>query len=435
MHPIGFSFVKSMTLALLTVALAAHASASTEKVLYTFTGGNDGGLPVAGLILDKSGNLYGSAAGGGSQACNGGCGLIFELSPNSAGGWSEKVLYSFTGGNDGSYPEARLIADNAGNLYGTALNGGSGACGCGTVFELKPNGDGSWTEITLHSFTGGMDGENPNAPLVFGKAGNFFGTTFFGGVPTCYADVGCGTVFELRPTASGWSETVLYRFTGGTDGAFLRGGLILDKAGSLFGTTEAGGGTGCYGLGCGTIFSLGHTKAGWKESVLYSFGGSTDGAFPEAGLTQDAAGKLYGTTGQGGDANCNVGGGLGGCGVVFEMSNSTGKWKQTVLYSFTGGQDASFPLDGVSFYGANLYGTTQEGGGSGCFQGNGCGAVFELKSSQTGWAESILHSFSDGNDGASAQWGSVIFDHKGNLFGTTQNGGAYEQGTVFEVTP
>jgi uncharacterized repeat protein (TIGR03803 family) len=444
MHRNRFSLGWSKALPILTLilTLATDAGAvSTEKVLYTFTGGSDGGLPVAGLIMDESGNLYGTASGGGSQACGGnGCGTVFELTPKSPGGWTETVLYSFSGGSDGWDPQAALISDSKGNLYGVALQGGSSACtytlGCGTVFKLSPNGNGGWTETTLYRFIGGSDGQNPHAQLIFDKAGHLYGTTFYGGVPSCYANVGCGTIFELTPNADGWTETVLHRFTGGNDGAFVRGGLILDlDEDKLFGTTEQGGGTGCYSRGCGTIFSLSPSKTGWTERVVYRFTGASDGAFPEAGLIKDVSGNLYGTTAEGGDMSCSVPGGLGGCGAVFKMSLTGGSWKQTVLYAFAAERNGNIPVDSVILYKGNLYGTTYQGGSSGCYKGQGCGAVFELRHTKAGWAEKVLHSFTARNDGEYPM-GSLMVDQIGNLYGTTaNNGGAYGYGDVFEVTP
>jgi uncharacterized repeat protein (TIGR03803 family) len=430
---------RALALVTLIQALPIYAWARSEKVLYTFTGGNDGGLPVAALIMDKSGNLYGTTAGGGNPTCQSGlgCGTVFQLTPNSAGNWTEKVLYSFTGGSDGYDPQAALIADSKGNLYGVAELGGSSTCtyslGCGTVFELIPNGDGSWMETTIYSFTGSSDGQNPNAPLIFDRKGNLYGTTFFGGVDSCYAGVGCGTVFELTPNSGVWTEAVLHRFTGGNDGAFVRGGLILDvDEDMLYGTTEQGGGTGCYTRGCGTIFILRPSTTGWTERVVHRFTGSSDGAFPEAGLIRDSTGNLYGTTEQGGNMSCSVPGGWGGCGAVFKMSHSAGTWRETVLYGFAAEGDGNLPEDGVILYKGNFYGTTYQGGGSGCYEGQGCGTVFELRRSKVGWAEKVIHSFS-GSDGEYPMWGSLVVDPAGNLYGTTNNGGG-GYGDVFEIT-
>jgi uncharacterized repeat protein (TIGR03803 family) len=437
LHRLSLVWSKALPFLTLILTLSTHARAvSTEKVLYTFTGGNDGGLPVAGLIFDASGNLYGTTGGGGSPTCEGGngCGTVFELTAKTGGGWTEKVLYTFTGGSDGWAPEIALIFDSNGNLYGTALAGGNNvACtlGCGTVFELRPNGDGTWTETTIHSFAGGRGGQSPNAPLIFDQSGNLYGTTYYGGGASC--NVGCGTVFELTPNAGRWTHTVLHRFTG-NDGANPRGGVILDKAGDLYGTTEGGGGNGCSGHGCGTVFRLRRSTLRWKESVLYRFSGDSDGAFPEAGLVQDMAGNLYGTTDQGGDMRCSVFGGAG-CGTVFKMHSSNGKWKQSVLHSFAGGKDGTNPLGGVIFYNASLFGMTNVGGGNGCNGGNGCGTVFELKHSKACWREKILHRFTGGKDGSHPVWGSPVFDAAGNLYGTTSNGGPDDQGTVFEATP
>jgi uncharacterized repeat protein (TIGR03803 family) len=432
----------------LCMTFAAANASGQEKILYTFTGGSDGELPVSGLIWDKSGNLYGTTAGGGSQNCQGnGCGTIFQLAPSSSG-WTKNVLYSFKGRADGWQPLATLLSDSAGNLYGVTSNGGGNtACtyslGCGTVFVLRRNGDGTWTQKTLYSFAGGSDGQNPTASLIFDKNGNLYGTTVYGGIPSCFANIGCGTVFEISASAGKWTETILYRFTGGDDGEGPRAGLMLGSDGTFFGTTEVGGGTDCYSRGCGTIFSLTSSPSGWSESVLYRFTGTTDGAFPESGLIQDQAGQLYGTTSEGGNMICTVPGGLGGCGAVFQLSFLEGSWKETVLYGFPDEPAGTVPVSGLTFHKGHLYGTTFQGGITSCFNAAGCGTVYELTpSSGGGWSETVLHAFTSRNtagtgrsDGEYPEFGTLAMDAAGNLYGTTNNGGDYEFGDIFELTP
>ncbi len=238
----------------------------TETILYSFLGSPDGDGPQ-GLIFDSSGNLYGATAYGGQYGCGPDdenyCGTVFELGPNGSGGWKETIIYSFpSGGSDGDFPNGGLIFDQSGNLYGTTEGGGLGSCtsrlGCGTAFELSPNGSGDWTETLLYSFgTDNSDGWEPEAGLIFDQSGNLYGTTGEGGSENCnYA--GCGTVFELSPSGSGgWTETTLYGFKGDSDGAFPNGGLIFDRSGNLYGTTADGGDTACNsGFGCGTAFEL-----------------------------------------------------------------------------------------------------------------------------------------------------------------------------------
>ena len=302
----------------------------TETILYSFKGGNsDGAQPNGGLIFDPSGNLYGTTLSGGNQGCSDDgyeyCGAVFELSPNGSGGWTETILYDFSNA-DGGPPPSGLILDASGNLYGTGSQGGGDICfdgeGCGVIYELSPNGSGGWTETVLHRFQGGSsDGENPNATLIFDQAGNLYGVTDAGGGTGCSNGNGCGTVFKLSPNGSGgWTETILYTFQGGSDGSYPVAPLVFDPKGNLYSTTEFGGDPTCTGNGdgCGTVFELSpNGTGGWAESVLYRFQGSTDGSNPVSGLVLDESGNLYGNAMYGGTTTCN---GLPGCGVVFEVS-------------------------------------------------------------------------------------------------------------------
>ena len=316
----------AIILAVLSLAGSALA-APVETVLYRFTGGSDGIEPLAGLIADEEGALYGTTQFGGGTGNGGiGFGTVFKLTPPAKGqtAWKETVLYRFTGGSpggcDGSEPLAGLIADKEGALYGTTqFGGGTGinsgiTCGgnCGTVFKLTPpaKGQTTWKETVLYRFTGGSDGIEPLAGLIADEEGALYGTTQFGG-GTGNGGIGFGTVFKLTPPAKGqtaWKETVLYRFTGGSpggsDGDEPRAGLLADKEGALYGTTQSGGGTiNCNG-NCGTVFKLTPPAKGqtaWKETVLYRFTGGSDGFEPLAGLIADEEGALYGTTQSGGE--------------------------------------------------------------------------------------------------------------------------------------
>jgi uncharacterized repeat protein (TIGR03803 family) len=268
------------------------------KVLHSFGARNDGINPRASLIFDASGNLYGTTSNGGRYGGAQYGGTVFELTPNAGSDkWTEKVLHNFGAGRDGANPSASLLFDAAGNLYGTTATGGNfTACnlGCGTVFELVPGADGKWTEKVLHRFDS-KDGDGPNASLIFDEAGNIFGTTTYGGAGPCTSEQGakgCGTVFKLTPGANGdRTETVLCDFSSYNDGEGPSASLIFDAAGNLYGTTEY------YGQGSeGTVFELMPQADGsWKETVLYDFDNS-NGAIPLANLVFDAAGNLYGTT-------------------------------------------------------------------------------------------------------------------------------------------
>jgi uncharacterized repeat protein (TIGR03803 family) len=276
-------------------------------VLHNFNfNGVDGVNPQAGLIFDGSGNLYGTTHGGGPENN----GAVFELTPAAGGGWTEKVLHRFNNNNtgrDGFYPEARVIFDASGNLYGTTSGGGAHTWG--TVFELTPTAGGRWTEKVLHSFPANAnDGVRPQAGLVFDSYGNLYGTTFIGGA------YGFGMVFELTPTVGGsWTEKVVYNFTSLTDGTYPEAGLTFDASGNLYGTTSSGGTSSGCTFGCGTVFELIPTVRGtWTKNVLHTFNNNgTDGYYPQAGLLFDAAGNLYGTTEDGGAL---------GVGTVFEIT-------------------------------------------------------------------------------------------------------------------
>ncbi len=319
-------------------------------------GDGDGAGPGGGMIFDAAGNLYGTTRNGGGSGCGGaGCGVIFELSPTSSG-WTETILYTFTGGDDGGWPQG-LTADLKGNLYGTASRGGitsRGSDAYGTVFMLARTSNG-WNFRVLHAFTGGSDGAQPSATLAVKSTGVLYGTALTGGETSCrgFQIPGCGTVFTLTPAAGGgWKFGILHSFSGGNDGSNPAGGVILDRAGNIYGTTNAGG-----PADIGIIFRLKLSSKGWVETILHSFGGANDGGLPSTPLTFDRAGDLYGTTTLGGPDND---------GIVFELTpRPEGSWTETILHDFTGGDDGENPSAGVIFDTAgNLYGST-EGGGSG----------------------------------------------------------------------
>ncbi len=396
---IGLRMALAIFAATLFVMSTWAAAQLQEKVLYSFAGSPGDGASPHGVVMDAAGNLYGTASAGGT-----GHGTVFELTPGADGSWTEKVLHTFSDSPDGSDPSCPII-DAAGNLYGTTWQGG--ANGGGTVFELTPGAGGSWTEKVLHSFGNHMDGSFPGCGLVFDAAGNLYGTTYSGG------QNGMGTVFELTPDGSGgWTEQVLHHFTN-ADGAFPYSGLIFDGAGNLYGTTSGGG-----WYNNGTVFELTPTIGGsWTESVLHSFNNrGAGGANPVAGLLL-VAGNLYGTTGQ-------------GTGRVFELTPiGGGSWTETVLLNFYGA-DGADPYASLIFAGAgNLYGTTVEGGTY------NRGTVFELApDGRGGWTGKVLYNFGNGTDGF-WPYNSLITDATGNLYSTTSEGGTYGQGTVFRLAP
>jgi len=386
-----------------------EVAVDVDKKLYSFGHGPDGAGPEAGLISDAAGNLYGTTVNGG--AYNGG--TVFALTPREGGGWTEKKLRNFGHGTDGINPNASLLFDAAGNLYGTTYAGGS--YGLGTVFKLTPNTDGTWPEKVLHSFGNGPDGKNPFAGLIWDPAGNLYGTTANGG------GYDFGTVFELMPNGSGgWREKVLRNFGNATDGQTPYGSLVMDAAGNLYGTTWAGG---VYGYG--TVFELSpHANGNWSEKRLRHFGHDLDGRNPSASLIWDAAGNLYGTT--------SSGGGHGGGTVFALMPLGDGRWSEEQVHDFnSGGKDGNNPRGSLIWDAAgNLYGTTY-GGGT-----HGYGTVFKLSPQDGGGStESVVYSFNnDGTDGAKPCAG-LIWDASGNLYSTTSSGGAYGGGMVFEITP
>jgi uncharacterized repeat protein (TIGR03803 family) len=392
---------------------ARPARAQEEKILHNFNpNGEDGVEPFSTLVLDGDGNLYGTTWGG--------AGMVFELSPQASGSWTEKSLHNFNGA-DGANPNAGLIFDADGNLYGTTENGGLN--GGGTAFELKRATNGSWHEKLLHSF--GSDKEDGIAPFagLTLHAGSLYGTTVFGGAGTCDDQTfsGCGIVFELTPATNGtWTETV-YSFTG-PDGYAPIGGLIFDAADNLYGTTQFGGTGTCRGEqegGCGTVFEL-TPKAGggWTEKILFSFT-DPDGTEPIAGLIFDASGNLYGTTANGMNA------------TAFELTPAGDSWTDSVIFKFDKLNEGRNPGYGSLIFDAagNLYGTTRIGGAGG-------GTVFELTPQVGGgWSEKVLHHFRDNGKDGIYPYSGLILDAAGNLYGTTSAGGAYGGGTVFEIKP
>ena len=340
--------------------LSPSAGGWTETTLYSFGfNNNDPSVPVANVVFDSAGHLYGTSQGGGSHFQ----GTVFEFTPGAGGVWTEKVLYNFGATTtDGTQPRyGALVLDSKGNLYGTTSSGGTNSAG--TVFELSPGAGGTWTEKILYNFGANTtDGTAPYGGVIFDAAGNLYGTTYSGGANPPY-----GTVFELSPGAGGtWTEKVLHSFDiNHTDGAHPNTGVIIDSLGNLYGTTLQGG---SFGGGLGTVYELSPIGGNWVETVIYSFTGiNPDGGFPDGGLIFDGAGNLYGT----------LGGATSNSGVVFAFMRSSGGWAYKPLYDFTASQsDGHYPFGSLAFDAAgNLYGTTTSGGPANFGLG---GTIFEI---------------------------------------------------------
>jgi uncharacterized repeat protein (TIGR03803 family) len=420
------------TAIVLTVAPGLWAVSSVKE--HKFQGVPDGSEPDGALVSDGAGNFYGTTAGGGRSSCAFSapfCGTVFKMSPGEDGGWKETVIYRFKGGADGAGPEGALIFDAAGNLYGTTVTGGNDeVCngeGCGTVFKLSPNQNGGWTETILHRFLGSTDAQEPGLGVVFDKLGNLYGSAGGGCIEECN-----GTIFKLAPNTDGtWKESILYTFMGGTDGGFPSA-LVVDGAGNLFGTSSSGGGT----CSCGTVFELSpSTNGSWQKTVLYSFTDGLDGGIPSSGVTFDGAGNLFGETFDGGSFACPV----SGCGVIYELSPESGGWKFSVAYTFNGldGAKGSQPSGGLALdANGNFYGATDIGGLATCNNGNGCGTLFKL-SPKAGGGFSFTRIFVFNGASGASPFAGVIADAVGNLYGTTFAGGDpnCNCGVVFTVTP
>ncbi len=342
-----------MAAALLLAFTSQLHAANNITVMHSFAGGKDGAYPDSNLTMDAAGNLYGTTQIGGAY----GAGTVFELTPTPAGKWRFSVLYTFTGGADGGNPLGSLIFDPADNAYSTVSSGG--ANGFGAVFELTaPTHKGKpWTEKVIYSFQGNMDGAIPFGNLVFDAAGNLYGTTSLGGTPHINCLAGCGTIFELSPAAGGqWTKTVLHRLRDAFgNGAEPRAGLVRDASGNLYGTTYEGGNNDqCNGYGCGSVFELTPPASGkrWHFKTLIDFNGY-DGALVRGGLTLSPTGALFGTT---------IYGGANNDGIVFSLTQESGRWNFETVYNFSGidGLQPSGNLAFDSA--GNLYGATYEGG-------------------------------------------------------------------------
>jgi len=399
-------------MALAVVLTLPTAQAQTFNVLYSFTGGLDGSSPWGQLAMDRAGNFYTGTMEGGNDT---GSGAASKLEPAS-GGWLPQPLYDFNGGNDDGVQPQVVVASN-GVVFGSTQAGGPS--GCGIVFELRPSPTSPttalapWNETILHTFAGGSDGCNPFSAPIIDSAGNLYGTTADGG-----GSNDSGVVYELVRSGQSYTEQILYTFSG-PDGAVPGPGLIADGSfTNLYGVTQVGG-----SMNDGTVFRLTNTGSGWTEAVLYNFHNISDGQQPQAGLAMDALGNLYGAAGLGGD---------GGDGTVFELMPSGGSYTFRVLYSL----QCNYPSCIGPYLGyltldshGNIYGTTLNEGA------NTYGSVFELTPSGGSYAFTDLHDFSLGSDDGGFPDGGVIRDVAGNLYGTAVDGGTHGAGIIFQITP
>jgi uncharacterized repeat protein (TIGR03803 family) len=412
------SFITSIAVSAL-IALTGASAQPAQAQTYKVIYNFAGGPDGGTPVAGLTLDRAGTLYGTTSYGGASGYGTVYHLKRKGAD-WGFNTLYGFTGGSDGAFPEARVIFGPNSTLYGTTSYGG--ASGYGTVFDLKPppractTAPCPWTETVLYPFTGDPDGANPHGDPIFDEAGNTYGTTRYGG------SYGEGAAYEVTPSGSGYTEMAIYSFgAGSSDGAYPFAGVILDNAGNLYGTTSAGGNSAsqCGPYGCGTVFEVKPSGRGWTEKILYSFQAGSDGYSPYAGLIFDRLGNGYGAT---------TGGGTGGGGTVFELSPSGEGWTFTLLYSFTGTSGCGPWGNLVMDVAGNLYGTTQ------CDGAKQLGSVFKLTPTPTPpWTYTSLHDFTCNDGGYPIS--NVIFDASGNLYGTTASCGLFGAGVVWEITP
>ena len=429
-HALRVTFVAAVFAVAATVASAANAG--TLRVLYAFRGfpAGDGANPHAAPLMDRRGNLYGTASAGGS----GGCGIVYKLHQTRNGIWKKTTIYNFAWGDDGYAPSGGLIMDKAGNLFGGTQLGGTGQCfffgarvGCGVVFELTPATKGTWTETVLYSFPAPAQGSEfggPLASLTFGPKGELYGTTV---LDDACNGANYGSVFRLKEVSGIWKENDIHNFCG-TDGASPGyGALATDAAGNLYGTTMTGGAD----SGQGVVYELSPLRRGkWRFTQLHEFT-EADGGTLEGGVIFDNLGNLYGG---------EFAGGIGLHGTIYELSPAGAAWTESNLYNFLGGgADGQNPWQSPVFNSnGNLFGATQAGGEAEFC--NNCGVIYELTPQGGGqWKESVVYSFgseeniADGSDPI----GGLILGTDGNFYGSTYQGGdqSCNCGVVFEFSP
>ncbi len=399
------SVLFSTLAAALIATTSAHAASAS--VIYSFEGGSDGEYADTDLVMDASGNIYGTTVQGGQHAS----GTVWELSPNG-GSYTHTVLYSFTGSSDGAQPYKGVTVDAQGNLLGTTVTGGGGLCegGCGVVYKLTKNGN-TWKQSVIYTFAGGGDGSGPGAGLTIDELGNVYGTTPTGGVN------GQGTIYELSPKGQDWKFKVIHAFTG-ADGIGGSAGRLTPSNGSFYGTATSGGVS-----DAGTAYVLTpNDKGKWKYKVIYQFLGTPGAGFPYGGLTFDATGNAFGTT---------YYDGANDAGSVYELTpRDHGLWKEKLLYSFQNNTDGNSPISTLAADAdGNLYGTTSAGG-----QLND-GTIFRMAQKGRRWIETIQHNFAGAPGDGASPYSGMVSDGHGHFFGATTEGGADDEGAIYEFTP
>jgi uncharacterized repeat protein (TIGR03803 family) len=413
------SIFRALTFWVGATCLALSAvQAESARVIFSFTDTNgEGAFPVAPVIFDTKGAIYGTTAVGGA----GGFGTVWALTPPSgekSKSWTETILYDFSGGADGQQP-MNITFGPGGVIYSTTYLGGSDNCyqGCGTIFELTPptgGGGRAWTKQTLYEFLGGADGEAPGNIQV-GADGMLFGVTG-------------SNVWSLTESDGVWTKTIIHSFPASKDdGVSANFDIVFDANGNLYGTTYEGGSSD-YGV----VWELSPPAPGsgaWTETILHSFtGASTDGGYPIGGLTMGANGVVYGTASYSGVANDS--------GTAFALTppaQQGGAWPYNVIHKFSGGKNGATPSTTMAIDASgNLYGTTWNGGSTACYLG--CGTVFELAPPAEGgpWKWKILHNWANSNQDPDE---SIVVLHDGLLYGTSEFFGTKGYGTVFTMTP
>ena len=417
----GFRFREVLLLVSLTVLLPIALSATSFRAIYVFNTQVSGENPPAGVTLDAAGNLYGTTLSGGPN----GFGTVFKLTKQPNGSWAVSILYAFPGGSEGRGPASGVIFDKHGNLYGVTIAGGNPCtgqpAGCGTVYKLTPQPDGSWVHTVLYSLSEKDGTIQQKAGLTFDPDGNLYGFTQVGNA-SC-----CGVIYRLKPNSDGsWSEDIIHTFSGGSDGGYPIDYLTFDQEGNLYGEALHGG-----AHDCGIVFKLTPDSGGdWTETVVHSFCASnSDGNMPRGGLTLDAAGNLYGVTLWGGGAgapNCSS----LGCGIVFELQHQPdGSRIYRKIHTFVG-TPANGPLGGLVIgKTGTLYGTTASAGP------DAYGSIFQLTPNLDGsWTAKNLHLFK----GYPSVYpvSTMVLDKSGTLYGTTMfSTPSLGPGTVFKLIP